>query len=57
MKKIYQHPETITVSVCTTPLLTASDPKVLIDTDGSVNAASLEGRRNRNLWDDEDDDF
>jgi len=57
MKKIYQTPETVTMRIATPMILAASDPQVVLDPTESVDAGSVESRRN-NLWDeDEEEDF
>ena len=57
MKKIYQKPETLTVKITSSNILSASNPQVGLDPDESVDAGSVESRRN-NLWDeDEEEDF
>ena len=52
MKKIYQNPETIVVSI-ETPHILAGSEKILI-TNSVESAAGAETRRNYNVWGDDD---
>ena len=57
MKKIYQKPKTLTMKISTSIILTTSDPDVKVDKDSeSVDAGSVDARRNNNVWDEEDEE-
>lgn len=58
MKKAYQSPETEVVNVVMESMMAGSvgTPDAGIDPEGSVNAGSIESRRN-SLWDDDEEDF
>lgn len=57
MKKIYQIPETVTMKIATSMILSASDPQVGLDKDATpVNPGEVESRRSNNVWDEEDEE-
>jgi hypothetical protein len=56
MKKIYMKPALQMEQMDDQNIICASDPKVSIDTEGSVDAGSVESRRKFNTWDDEDEE-
>lgn len=56
MKKIYQIPETVIMKIATSMILSASDPNVKVDTTESVDADKVESRRNRDVWEDEEEE-
>ena len=58
MKKIYQIPETVTMRIVTSLILSASTPNVTVDKDEDVDANAVESRsfRNSNLWEEEEED-
>ena len=56
MKKTYQIPETVTMKIATSMILSASDPQVGLDKDATVNAGEVDARRSNNVWDEEDEE-
>ena len=52
MKKNYISPETIEVKIQLSHFITTSNPDVIVTNDGSVEAGSVESRRQRDTWDD-----
>ena len=52
MKKNYISPDTIEMKIQLSHLITTSDPDVIVDPQGSVDAGSVESRRQRDMWDD-----
>ena len=56
MKKTYQIPETVTMKIATSMILSASDPNVKVDKNESVDAGDVESRRSNNVWDEEDEE-
>lgn len=53
MKKKYIRADTVEMKIQLSHLITTSDPDVIVDPQGSVDAGSVESRRN-NVWDDDD---
>ena len=56
MKKTYQIPETVTMKIATSMILSASDPQVGLDKDATVNPGEVESRRSNNIWGEEDEE-
>lgn len=56
MKKTYQIPETVTMKIATSMILSASDPQVGLDKDATVNSGEVDARRSNNAWDEEDEE-
>ena len=59
MKKTYQIPETVTMKIATSMILSASDPQVGADPNAaSILAGVVDDRRSNNAWDEEyEEDF
>lgn len=56
MKKIYLKPETVTMKIATSMILSGSNPDATYDPDATpVNPGSVESRQGRGFWDDEED--
>lgn len=56
MKKIYLKPETVTMKIATSMILSGSNPDVAYDPDETpVNPDLVESRQGRGFWDDEED--
>lgn len=51
MKKFYQRPESMVITIEICSLMEPSNPNVKVDTDGTVNAADVESR-GFDDWDD-----
>ncbi len=59
MKKTYQIPETVTMKIATSMILSASDPQVGADPNATpIDAGEVDARRSNNAWDEEyEEDF
>ena len=56
MKKIYLKPETMTMKISSSMLLSGSDPQTGADPDATpVDPGLVESRQGRGFWDDEED--
>ena len=55
MKKIYIKPCTLLTKVGVRHMICASDPKLSIDREGSIDAGKVESRRGFSIWDDEEE--
>ena len=56
MRKTYICPESLTICLAISQHLAASNPKVTVDTQGSVDAATIETKEvntSSNAWDNE----
>ena len=58
MKKIYLKPETVTMKIATSMILSGSNPDATYDPDATpVNPGLVESRQGRGFWDDDEEDF
>ena len=56
MKKIYQIPETVTLKIATSMILSASNPDVKVDKTETIDPVNVDARRSNNAWDEEDEE-